>query len=143
MVWAGIELYEATFNSNYLAKAQILNDAFIDHCWDDNAGGFYLTKDKTDQALGLQKQIFDGAIPSANSVAMLNLIRLGRITGDTKLEEKANKIGEFFSSELIRSGSSITLAMCALQFVHHQAKEVIISEGESDVNPFIKALKTT
>ncbi|MFA5669947.1 MAG: thioredoxin domain-containing protein [Balneolaceae bacterium] len=143
MVWAGIELYEATFNSNYLVQAQTLNDAFIEHCWDNEAGGFYLTKDKTDQALGLQKQIFDGAIPSANSVGMLNLLRLGRITGDTKLEEMANKIGECFSSELIRSGSSITLAMCALQFVFHNAKEVIISEGEDDVKPITSVLQTT
>ncbi len=140
-VWAAIELYEATFNSDYLESALSLNNKMIENCWDSECGGFFQTKDTTDQPLGLQKHIYDGAIPSANSVGMLNLLRLSKLTGITDFEQKADSIGKFFSSELIRAGSSITLGLSAIQFVHHSPREIVISEGDTDTKPFISVLK--
>ena len=142
LVWAAIELYEATFNSDYLESALSFNKAMIEKCWDSKLGGFFQTKDSTDQPLGLQKHIYDGAIPSANSVGMLNLLRLSKLTGITDFEQKADAIGKFFSSELIRAGSSITLGISAIQFVHHNPKEIVISEGNTDTKPFISVIRT-
>lgn len=136
MIWASLELYEATFKTGYLAKALELNEQFITTFWDEDNGGVYFSVNDEDQPLGRQKQIYDGAIPSANSVAMLNLVRLGKITGNTELEEKANALGKFFSSDLIRSGSSTTMSMMALQFLYHSPKEIVIAEGKEDIKPF-------
>ncbi len=142
LVWAAIELYEATFNSDYLESALSLNKVMIEKCWDTKLGGFFQTKNSANQPLGLQKHIYDGAIPSANSVGMLNLLRLSKLTGTTDFEEKVDSIGKFFSSELIRAGSSITLGLSAIQFVHHNPKEIVISEGNTDTKPFISVLRS-
>lgn len=138
LIWAGIELYEATFKSGYLEKAVKLNEHFLDVYWDTEKNGFFFSVNDADQPLGRQKQIYDGAVPSSNSVALLNLIRLGRFTGNTSLEEKANQLGQFFSSDLIRSGSSSTMSMMALQFLYNDPKEIVISEGKNDTSEFIR-----
>lgn len=142
MSWAGIELYEATFKTQYLKNAIQLNEALINIFWDKEHGGFFLSVDDKDQPLGRQKQIYDGAVPSSNSTALLNLIRLGRFTGDTSLEEKANDLGKFFSADLVRSGSSSTMSMMALQFIYDDPKEIIIAEGENDASEFIRHFHT-
>ena len=136
LIWASIELYEATFKTKYLTHALELNLIFIDRFWDKTDGGFYLSNYDEDQPLGKQKQIYDGAIPSSNSVAMLNLIRLSRFTGQTALEELANQIGTYFSNDLIRAGSSVTLGLQAIQFLNYNSKEIVIAEGNTESHPF-------
>lgn len=83
-----IELYETTFEVNYLKKAFELNDILLGHFRDDKNGGFYFTADDADAPLIRKKEIYDGAVPSGNSVAALNLIRLGKITADPDFEKK-------------------------------------------------------
>ncbi len=138
MIWAGIELYETTFKPGFLNTAINLNQEFINTFWDEEHGGFFFSVNDADQPLGRQKQIYDGAVPSSNSTALLNLIRLGRFTGDTSLEEKANDLGKFFSADLIRSGSSSTMSMMGLQFLYNDPKEIVIAEGENDTAKFIR-----
>lgn len=129
LTWASIELYEATFKNEYLLNAIKLNTQFLNQFWDQGSGGVFFSTNDDDQPLGRQKQIYDGAIPSSNSVAFLNLIRLARFTGDTTLEEKANQLGKCFSADLIRSGSSSTVSMMGLQFLHQEPREIVITEG--------------
>ncbi len=143
MIWALLELYEATFKSEYLDKAVHLNAIFIEKFWDKEDGAFYMTKEHDGQALGQQKHIFDGATPASNTVAMNNLLRLGRLTENLDLEHKANQIGRHFSNELAQYGSSITMGMCALQFVYHDAKEIVISVGENGYEDFFETIKST
>lgn len=137
MIWAGIELYETTSKAFYLEQSIELNTHLINIFWDEKKGGFFLSVNDADQPLGRQKQIYDGAVPSSNSTALYNLIRLSRFTGNTMLEEMANKLGEFFSVDLIRSGSSSTMSMMALQFLFNDPKEIVISEGENGINEFV------
>ena len=142
LVWSGIELYEATFKTYYLKSAVEWNHRMLKIFWDTKNGGFFFSVNDSDQPLGRQKQIYDGAVPSSNSVSLLNLIRLGRFTGNTDLEVKANELGGFFSSDLIRSGSSSTMSMMALQFLYNNPKEVIISEGKNGLDNIIRYFQT-
>lgn len=124
-IWASIEMYDATFHPEYLEKAIRLSKKFISRFWDQDNGGFFLTDSNAEKLLGRQKQIYDGAIPSSNSVAMTTLIRLSKLTGNTEFEDYANSIGEYFSSDLIRSGASITHGLQAVQYLNNQPKEVV------------------
>lgn len=132
LAWAGVELYQATFIEQYLVDTKDFLDNAINKFWDLENGGFYLTNDHSDQPLGLQKQIYDGAIPSSNSVGLMCLVKISRITGDQSYEEKAHLLGEFFSSDLIRSGSSITMSMMALQFLNQNSGEIVVATGNND-----------
>lgn len=138
MIWAGIELYETTFKPQYLKRAFDWNKKMLEVFWDKEKGGFFFSVNDSDQPLGRQKQIYDGAVPSSNSVSLMNLIRLGRLTGDSELEAKANEIGKCFSSDLIRSGSSSTMSMMALQFLFNDPKEIVIAEGDNPYSEIIR-----
>jgi len=63
-----------------------------------------------------QKEIYDGAIPSGNSIAMLNLLRLGRMTADSELEQKASEIGRAFFNKVGKFPAEYTQLMIAVDF---------------------------
>lgn len=75
--WGLIDLYETTFEIRYLKAALELNNHLLRHFWDKENGGFYFTADYAEKGIIRKKEIYDGAVPSGNSVAMLNLVRLG------------------------------------------------------------------
>ena len=84
-----------------MAKEAIaLNQYLIAHYWDDEKGGFFFTSDKGEELITRTKEIYDGAVPSGNSVAMLNLLRLSRITAKQNLKRKRNKLLKLFRKTL-------------------------------------------
>lgn len=138
-----IELYEASFDVRYLQTALELKKEMINHFWDNKNGGFYFTPDDGDDLIVRQKEINDGAIPSGNSVAMLNMLRLGRITANTDLEQKASKINMVFSKLIGRYPSAFTQFLVALDFGIGPSYEVIIAgnSGAEDTGAMINALR--
>jgi uncharacterized protein YyaL (SSP411 family) len=115
-IWGLIELYEATFMAGYLKAAIELNNILIKNFWDETEGGFYFTAVDAEALPARNKEVYDGAVPSGNSVAAYNLLRLGRITADTSLEEKAAKIVRVFSKSVVQAPSAYTQLMCAIDF---------------------------
>jgi len=129
LIYGLLELYETTFEVYYLETALRLNEDLIRHFWDHDNGGFYFTADDGENLLIRQKEIYDGAIPSGNSVAMLNLLRLGRITANTDFEDKAAKIGQAFYENVRQLPSAHTQLMVAVDFAAGPAYEVVIAGG--------------
>jgi uncharacterized protein YyaL (SSP411 family) len=144
LVWGLIELYEAIFNTKYLKVALEMNSDMVRHFWDEDAGGFYFTPDDGKSLFVRKKEIYDGAIPSGNSVAMLNLLRLGRMTATSDLEEKAARIGSAFSGIVKQLPSAHTQLMVALDFGIGPCYEVVIAGGTQaeDTKAMVKALRT-
>ncbi|PSN96439.1 thioredoxin domain-containing protein [Candidatus Marsarchaeota G2 archaeon ECH_B_2] len=126
MVWGLIELYQATLKTEHLKQALILNDYMLKHFWDDANGGFYMTADNSEETLIRPKEYYDGAIPSGNSVALANLLRLSRITGNTSYEEKAYALLESVGAQLEANPEGFTQLLCALDFALGPTHEVVI-----------------
>jgi uncharacterized protein YyaL (SSP411 family) len=126
MIWGLLELYETTLNPEYLEKAIALNDTLLSHFWDEKGGAFFFTADDAENLLIRKKDAYDGAIPSGNSVAMLNLLRLGRITAETELESKTAKIGRAFSGEVLGAPTAFTFMMSAVDFAVGPSYEIVI-----------------
>ena len=80
--WGLLELYGATFAPAYLAQAVKLAGIMLDFFFDRERGGFYPYASDGEQLLTRTKEVYDGAMPSGNSVAALVLLRLARLTGD-------------------------------------------------------------
>ena len=141
-IWGLIELYEATFEAEYLKHAIGLTEFFISHFYDRERGGFFFTPDNGEALLVRKREIYDGAVPSANSVAMLNLIKLARITGRSDFEEIAEKTAAAFSDTVRSMPSAHTFLMCALEYITARSFEVVITgkEGSSDTNEMITML---
>ena len=121
-----LDLYEANFKVRNLEAALELNHDLLEHFWDDSASGFFFTADDGEDLPLRSKEIYDGAIPSGNSVAMQNLLRLGRITGDTGLEEKAAALARAFSARVGQAPSAHTQLLCGLDFGVGPTREVVI-----------------
>ena len=92
LVWGLIELYESTFEVRYLEEAIHLNQMMIEYFWDEERGGFYFSGRENETLISRPKELYDGATPSGNSVAALNLLRLARMTGKTDLENKTERL---------------------------------------------------
>lgn len=133
-VWGLIELYEATFDVQYLEAACRYTTDFINHFWDDNNGGFYTVADDAEPLIVRQKEIYDGALPSPNAVAMLNLLRLSRMTGNADYEKKAASISRAFSRSVRQAPSAHTMLMIAQDFASTPGKEIVIIGKETDLD---------
>ena len=141
LIFGLIELYETTFNTKYLKTALELNGYLLDHFWDDENGAFYFTPDNGEKLLIRKKEFYDGAIPSGNSVAKLNLLRLGRITANPDFEEKAVMIGNAFSKNIQQSPSAYSQLMIALDFEVGPSYEIVIA-GNSQAVETKEMIKT-
>ena len=91
LVWGLIELYQATFKSGYLSLALELNRDMLKYFWDEANGGLFQYGSDAENLISRPKETYDGAIPSGNSVALLNMLKLARLTGATDLEEKSQQ----------------------------------------------------
>ena len=89
MVWGLLNLYEATFDTEYLARAIELTDIMNKDFSDEN-GGFFIGSKDAEKLMVRAKDSYDGAIPSGNSVAVMNLFRLSKITGSTQWVDLAD-----------------------------------------------------
>jgi uncharacterized protein YyaL (SSP411 family) len=144
LVWGLIELYEAAFDASHLESALELTNDMVRHFWDEGSGGFYLAPDDGESLLVRKQEIYDGAIPSGNSVAMLNLLRLGRMTANPDFEEKAARIGHAFSGSVKQSPAAHGQLMVALDFGIGPSYEVVIAgdEDAADTRAMAEALRT-
>ncbi len=127
MVWGLIELYEATFEVAWLEEAVLLNKSMMDIYWDIKDGGLFFTGEGNETLIMRSKEIYDGAIPSGNSVAALNLLRLGRMTGNVDLEQKAEQLINTFAGQVTSYPAGYTQLLAALDFVIGPGKEVVIA----------------
>jgi len=126
MVWGLLELYEATYKTKYLKEALALNHQMLNHFWDEQNGGFFLTADDSEKLLVRSKEIYDGAIPSGNSVAAMNLLRLGHMTGTSDFLSKSNQIIKAFSVSVKQYPAAHCQLMVALEFALNPNYEVVI-----------------
>jgi uncharacterized protein YyaL (SSP411 family) len=141
LVWGLIELYQANFQPDYLKKAMELNEIMLNEFWDDVHGGLFLSSGEQKDLIVRSKEIYDGAMPSGNSVAANNLIRLGRISGNFDLEQKAQQITEAFAEQVNPVPQGFTHLLSALLFAEGPAFEVVIS-GDSKAKDTRKMLQT-
>jgi uncharacterized protein YyaL (SSP411 family) len=143
VTWGLIELYQATFNSDYLSKAISLNEQFISYFWDAKDGGFYFTAESAEELLGRKKEIYDGAMPSSNSVAMMNLLRLGRMTGNTDWEQMADQAQKRFAKDIKKAPTGFGAALQSIDFALGESREIIIAGDlqSADTRQLLQALQ--
>ncbi|MEL0120684.1 MAG: thioredoxin domain-containing protein, partial [Opitutae bacterium] len=142
LIYGLLNLYEATFEANYLEEAIDLNDLALKHFWDAKDGGFFMTADDGEKLLVRHKEIYDGAIPSGNSIAAMNLLRIARMTGRSELESKALAVMSAFSLDVERNPSAYTQLMQALDFAVGPSIEVVVAGelAKSQTQALVKAL---
>ncbi len=132
VIWGLLNLYETTFNLDYLQRARELTDLMVEDFWDEEHSGFFLGGDQSEKLLVRTKSGYDGAYPSGNSVATFDLLRLARITGDQTLNAMAEKSFRLYSNEIQRAPSGFTFLLTAYLFIEDDPKEIVIVGNGKD-----------
>ncbi len=132
IIWGLLELYETTFDVQYLQSAIELQELQLEHFWDEENFGFFFTPDDGEKLLTRTKEIYDGAIPSGNSVSLLNLLKLSRISSNIKYEEFASKMSKSFSQRIIDSPNGSTMMLQAVDFAIGPSYEVLITNDNTE-----------
>jgi uncharacterized protein YyaL (SSP411 family) len=136
-----LDLYEATSGLDWL-RAAIELQAVLDRRYlDDRTGGCFLTSDDHERLLARQRPSRDRAVPSGNSVAAMNLLRLYELTTEDRYGTAAEKMFGTFS----RSIGGAPQMLVALDFHMGTAKEVIIvtPKTRDQAEPFFAELRRT
>ena len=89
-VEALINLFSVDSKSYYLQRALDYTISMIDHFWDNKTNDFFFSPDDNEKLIVRTKNHYDLAIPSGNSVAVSNLVRLYHYTQNQDFLSKAD-----------------------------------------------------
>jgi uncharacterized protein YyaL (SSP411 family) len=122
-----LDLYEATFEVEWLTLALELHGIQVSLFWDSSAGGFFDFSGRDKSILVRTKEAYDGAEPSGNSVAVLNLLRLSQITGDGLMKKSTEAAVKFFAASLQQSPHAMPQMMSAAILFLSTPRQIVIS----------------
>ncbi len=121
-----LELYEATFAPHWLARALQLTHALVEHHWDRDHGGFFFTAHDHEDLIARSKDAHDNAVPSGNSLALLNLLRLAALTGDSSWQDLAQQQMAAFAADVARAPWAAERFLAAVDFAQQSPVETTI-----------------
>jgi len=127
-----IELYQACFEMAFLERAMELTETCVDHFWDRDRKGFYPSEPRAD-LIARMKDLYDGAIPSGNSVMADNLARLGILTGRSDWSARSQETLNAFSARMDHYPMGYTHALLALDLLLGPAREVVAVLPDEDL----------
>ncbi|MHC4068723.1 MAG: thioredoxin domain-containing protein [Planctomycetota bacterium] len=127
MIIATLDLYEATFDSQWLAEARNLADRMIELFGDTKTGAFFLTGSDAEKLIVRTRPDYDGSVPSGNSLAAFALLKLGKITMDNRYTDLAERLLNNFSTQMTQSPTALTAMLIALDFHLGPSQEIVIA----------------
>ncbi len=144
MVAACVDLYEATGHAKWLEAALALQEAQDARFADEDGGGYFLTPSDGEALLVREKPTYDGAVPSGNSVAASNLLRLHDFTGDDRLRARAERLFASFAMGVARSPTSVPLLLVALDRYYDVPLEIVlVAEEREQTAPLAERLRAS
>jgi uncharacterized protein YyaL (SSP411 family) len=132
MIFGLIELYEASFDAQWLRAAIELQNKQDELFWDED-GGAYFDHDGEDGTVLLRgKDFLDNATPAGNSLSAWNILRLSAMSGSLEREAKAEQILRKTADLMQRFPGSFPMMMVALDWISEQHWEVVIATDHPD-----------
>lgn len=122
-----LDLYEASFRVQDLAWAIRLQETQDHLFWDDQGGGYFQTTQNDKSILVRMRDAYDGAEPSANSVAAMNLLRLAEMTNRPSWREKVDQIFAAFSRQIEHAPETLPQMICAVDFALSKPQQIVIA----------------
>jgi uncharacterized protein YyaL (SSP411 family) len=109
-----LRLHAATGERRWLREARTIADRMIADFEDRDEGGFFFTATGHESLLARAKDPFDNALPSGNSVAILDLMALFRETGEEPYRDHARKALDAFSTSLAQVPAAMPITLLGL-----------------------------
>jgi len=133
LVDAFTRLAEATGEARWISEATQAADVLLDHFWDVDHGGLFTTPDDGEQLVARQKDLFDNATPSANSLAAVALYRLAALTGEVRYANHADRILQLLGSILEQAPTAFSNALAAADLRVRGITEVAVVGDRPDL----------
>ncbi len=141
-IFAQFYLYRATLDSKYLDCAKRMCDKVASD-FSDSTGGFYLYSNQSEELILRPKEIYDGAVPSGNSLMAYNFVKLYHLTTDDKYKDLAEKQLDFISSETSQYPTNHAMFLMALlEYSEPPIKVTIVADNKTNINDFVLNLPT-
>ena len=115
-IQALLDLAEVDFDPRWYTNAVSLTDKMLTHFWDAEHDGFFYTSDDHETLLTRPKNYYDGSTPSGASVAVVDLLRLSRLTGKKEYEQRAEEVIKLFAPHFSKAPEQFANLICALDF---------------------------
>jgi uncharacterized protein YyaL (SSP411 family) len=122
-----LELFQAVGDLKYLDAARSLADVMIEHFWDDDEGGFFFTSDDHEELIVRNKDFYDNATPSGNSVAADVFLKLSRLTGEAKYEGYAVATLRLAAARAARHPQAFGRALSAMELYLGESCEIVVT----------------
>ncbi len=138
---AFIELYQATFNEQWLNTAKELMDYAIVHFLNNESSMFYFTTDTATNLIARKTEVLDNVIPSSNSVLGESLFKLGHYYANKTYTNLAKQMLSNVNADIEKSPSGYTNWMVLYLNYANPYYEVAISGPEAQTK--LKELDTS
>jgi uncharacterized protein YyaL (SSP411 family) len=133
LVEAFVRMAELTGESRWLDEARTTADALVELFWDDAAGGVYTTGRDAEALVTRPKDLMDNAVPSGNSLAAVGLLRLGALTGDEGLRDRADAIVRLLAEPAGRVPMAFGNLLLAVELLVLGTTEVVVTGDRPDL----------
>ena len=127
-----LDVYELTQERCYLERARSLTDVMLAHFWDTAGGGFFFTSDDHEALIVRSKPAFDGSIPSGNSVAARNLLRLYHYTEDADYLDRVETLLRLYGAAMRAQPFGFANLLCAVDFYARKPDEIVVVGSPDD-----------
>ncbi len=133
-----LDLYETLFDPADLDWAIALQEQQDRRFWDADGGGYFATSGSDPSVLLRLKDVHDGAEPSGNSLAVMNLLRLHGLTGNPAYRDRAERTLAAFAAAVNRAPHALPVLLAAFEASRSRWLTVVIVGARHD--PSVQAL---
>ncbi len=126
-VWALLELYDVTLNEFYLEEAMAFSQSMISLFKDSSHGGLFFTPADGETLPVRTREYYDAALPSGNSVAVMNFLKLDALTGNDLWKEQASSIARSVATEAQGNPTGYTMLLSQLPVLAHGLLEIVLT----------------
>jgi uncharacterized protein len=126
-----VALYECTGEGKYLERAISLIEQVMQHFGSEGQGGFYYTADDQEQLLTRNKEFADSAVPSANAMAAIVLVKLAKLTGNEHYLDAAEQTMQAAVELMQRYPSGTAQMLLAVDLYLGPTYEVVLAVNDS------------
>jgi len=132
-----IDLYQVSLKSEFLEKALLLNNKTIEQFWDNQNGAFFFTGKSHEELIVKTKEIMDHSIPSANAIALSNMIKIYRLTENKDLDEKIETVLKVFSSTISKFQSGVASFLCVIDmYLKPPSDLILVADDIKDIEEY-------
>jgi len=127
-----ISLYEASFDLVWIERANQLADKMICEFYDEKDGGFFISGLSSEVLIARLKNPADEAVPSANAIATLSLLKLGHLSGNKSYIDIGASSVNAFKQRIDKNPAAHTGILAAADFMTCSLTEVIFTGNLKD-----------